>query len=125
MVMAGTPIMLTSSTGSLTLTIDEEGLGGWCQVHLLVSGVSRPLGAETLRYIASSLVSFLGEPRLKPGLRSVLGLSELHTSAYGEHLAEEVILHLQDADGTMFAKLVLAPAERSQWLQELSPYTSA
>lgn len=117
MVSANTPIKLSSSSGSLTLALDEKGVGGWCQVHLLVSGASRPLGAETLKYIAAHLASFLADT--SPGQRWVLSLSELHTSAYGEHVAGEAIIHFQDADAKMFAKLVLTPAEKSQWLQEM------
>jgi len=117
MVSAKTPIELSSSSGSLTLALDEKGVGGWCQVHLLVSGASRPLGAERLKYIAAHLASFLADT--SPGQRWVLSLSELHTSAYGEHVAGEAIIHLQDADAKMFAKLVLTPAEKSQWLQEM------
>lgn len=125
MVTAAPLVVLSSSNGSLTLTPDEKGLGAWCQVHLFVSGVSRPLGAERLKYIARSLVSFLEEPETRIGLRSVLGLSELHTCAYGEHVGGTVVLHLQDADAKMFAKLVLTPAEKSQWLETLSQHAGA
>ena len=123
MVTAATPIVLSSSSGSLTLTLDEKGFGAWCQVHLLVSGVSRPLGAERLEYIAGHLVSFLADTT--PSLRWVFSLSELHCSAYGEHLAGEAILHIQDAYAKWFAKLVLTPAEKSQWMQELLQHTGA
>jgi hypothetical protein len=123
MVTAATSIILSSSSGSLTLTPDEKGVGGWCQVHLLVSGVSRPLGAERVKYIASALLSFLKEPETKPGLRSVIGLSELHTCFYGEHVGAQAVVHLQDADAMMFAKLVLAPDQKKQWEQELSKHT--
>lgn len=47
-VSAASPIALGSSSGSLTLTLDENGVGGWCHVHLLVSGICTPLGAEAL-----------------------------------------------------------------------------
>ena len=123
MVNPTTPIVLSSSSGTLTVTLDDKGVGGWCQVHLVESGESRALGAEMLKYVASSLVSFLRDAEARPQLRSVLGLSELHTSAYGEHVAGEVVLHLQDANGKMFAKLVLTPAERARWMQALSQYT--
>lgn len=123
MVTVMSPIVLRSSSGILTITPDEKGVGGWCQAHLLLACESRPLGAETLRYIASSLVAFLTESETKQGLRSVLGLSELHTSAFGEHVAGRAVLHLQDADGKMFAKLVLTPTEKSQWMQELVVHT--
>ena len=125
MVTAATPIVLSSSSGSLTLTLDEKGADDWCQVHLLVSGVSRPLGAERLKYIASSLLSFLRKPDAKPGLRSVLGLYELHTCFYGEHIGGHAVIQLQDADAKWFAKLVLTPAEKSQWMQELSKHSGA
>ncbi len=52
-------------------------------------------------------------------------IPELHVSAYGEHVAGEAILHFQDADGRMFANLVLTRAEKNQWLQELLHYTGA
>ncbi len=117
MVSANLPIELSSSSGSLRLVPDEKGVGGWCQVHLLVSGANRPLGAETLKYITAHLASFLADT--SPGCRWVLSLSELHTSAYGEHVAGEAIIHLQDTDAKMLAKLVLTPAEKSQWLQEM------
>jgi len=124
MVTAMSPIILNSSSGDLTLTLDEKGVGGWCQVHLVVSDASRPLGAERLKYIASNLVSFLREPDTKSGLRSVLGLSEVHTCMYGEHVEGEAVIHLQDADAKMFAKIVLTPAEKSAWLEVLSQHTS-
>ena len=117
------PIELRSSDGSLILTLDEKGVGGWCQVHLVSSGVSRPLGAETMKYIASHLVSFLKETESTRGLRWVLNLSELHASAYGEHVQGETILHFQDANGKMFARLALTLAERKQWMETLSQYT--
>lgn len=116
-------VLLRSSSGDLTVTHDEQGIGGWCQVHLAVPGASRPLGAERLKYIVTHLSSFLANAT--SGLRWVLSLSERHTSAYGEHVAGEVILHLQDADGKMFAKVVLTEAEKKQWSDVLSQHTSA
>jgi hypothetical protein len=121
MVTATTPIVLSSSSGSLTLTLDEKGVGGWCQVHLLVSGVRRPLGAEGLKYIAVHLASFLTDT--SPGQRVVLSLSERHTSAYGEHIAGGAIIRLQDANAKWFAKLELTAAEMGQWMQELLQHT--
>jgi hypothetical protein len=121
MVTTTTPIVLNSLSGSLTLTFDERGVDEWCQVHLLLSGVCRPLGAERLKYIAAHLASFLADT--SPGQRWVFSLSELHTSAYGEHIAGEAILHLQNADAKMFAKLVLTAVEKSQWKLELSQHT--
>lgn len=123
MVTTAPSIVLSSSSGSLTLTLDETGVGGWCQVHLLASGVCRPLGAERLTYIAARLTSFLADTSL--GRHWVFSLSELHTSAYGEHVAGEAILHLRDADAKMFATLVITAAEKSQWLRELSQHTKA
>jgi hypothetical protein len=55
----------------------------------------------------------------------VFSLSERHTSAYGEHLAGEAILHLQDADGQVFARIVLTGAEKKQWLDLLSQHAGA
>ena len=118
MVTATPPIVLRTSGGSLTITPDKRI---WSQVHLTTPGASRPLGAESLEYIAGHLVSFLADTT--PSLRWVFSLSELHCSAYGEHLAGEAILHFQDADAKMLAKLVLTPAERSQWMLELSKHT--
>jgi hypothetical protein len=116
------PIVLSSSAGgNLTLTLDPKGLGGWCQVHLVVSDVDRPLGAERLKYVAASLASFLRESKTS-GIRSVFGLSELHTSAYGEQVGEEAVLHFQDRGGKMFAKLVLTSADKRQWLETLVQY---
>jgi len=111
-------IHLTTSSGSLTVSPDENGVGDWCQVHLLASGERQPLGAETLKYIAAHLRSFLEDS--SPGQRWVFSLSELHTSAYGEHLAEGATIHLHDADATMFARLVLTPAEITEWLSKMS-----
>jgi hypothetical protein len=119
------PIVLQSSTGSLTLTAAHEGVGGWCQVQLTQSSESRPLGAERLKYLAMSLVSFLKKDQATTGLRSIFGLSERHTCAYGEHVGEDAVLHLQDADGKMFAKLVITQTEKAQWVQELLQYTNA
>lgn len=59
------PLMLLScSSGALTFTYDEKGVGGWCKVHLVVSGVSRPLGAERLTYIVMRLLSFVSVQRI-------------------------------------------------------------
>jgi hypothetical protein len=124
MVTGSLIMLLSSSSGDLTVTFDEQGVGGWCQVHLLVSGVSEPLGAERLKYIVTHLSSFLAGTT--PGLRWVLSLSERHTSAYGEHVGEgEAILHLQDADAKVFAKLVLTRAEKKQWMEILSQHAGA
>jgi len=114
MVIAPPSIVLPSSSGGLTLTPDERA---WSQVYLTAPGVNRPLGAERLKYIAAHLVSFLADNRA--GRRWVLSLSELHTSTYGEHVGGEVALLLQDANGTMFRKLVLSGAEKNEWLQRL------
>jgi hypothetical protein len=122
MVSTMNPIELGSSSGRLALVLDEKGVGDWCQVHLLVAGASRPLGAATLRYVVAHLVSFLTDT--SPGVRWVLGLSELHTSAYGEHVAGGAIIHLQDADANMFAKLVISPGEKTQWLEQLSRHAA-
>jgi hypothetical protein len=118
MVTASPIVLLNSASGDLTVTYDQKGVGGWCQVHLLVSGVSRPLGAERLKYIVTHLLSFLADTA--PDLRCVLSLSERHTSVYGEHVGEEAILHLQDAEAKVFAKLPLNGAEKKQWLETLS-----
>lgn len=117
-----TPICLISSTGRLSITLDTRGVGGWSQVELVVAGQSRPLGAERLKYIASRLVSFLADASPTSELRSVLGLSELHTRAYGERDEGGAVLHLQDSNGKMFAKLVLTPDEARQWLDVLSAH---
>ena len=120
MVTANPIVVLSSSSGGLTITCDEQGLGGWCQVHLLVSGVSRPLGAERLKYLVARLSSFLTDTA--PGLRWVFSLSEQHTSAYGEQVADNGILHLQDADGEAFANLILTGTEKKQWRETLSQH---
>lgn len=102
--------------------LDDNGISGWCQVYLLTADASRPLGAERLKYISSSLLSFLRDDA-RSGLRSVLGLSELHICIYGEHIGQQAMLHIQDADANVFAKLVLTPDEKNQWLLELSKHT--
>ncbi len=112
------PIVLRASGGTLTIT---PGLQAWCQVHLVTPDISRPLGAESLEYVAAHLMAFLANAA--PGLRWVLSLSELHCSAYGEHVAQEAFLHLQDAEARMFAKIVVTSAEKSQWMDELSKHT--
>ena len=120
MVTADIAIVLASSSGSLTLALDEKGTGGWCQVHLLVAGVGRPLGAEQLKYIARHFTAFLADP--PPNQRWILSLSELHTSAYGQRVAGETIIELQDAEAKWFAKLVLTPAESTEWMRQLSQH---
>jgi hypothetical protein len=119
-VTVASPIVLGSSSGSLTLALDEEGVGGWYKVHLVAEGVGRQLGAERLKYIAKQLTSFLADP--SPGRRWILSLAELHTSAYGEHASGQAIIELQDADAKWFAKLVLTPAEKGEWLRQLSEH---
>lgn len=123
MVTNPTPLVLRSSSGNLILSLDEKGVGGWCQVHLEMPGIRRPLGAERLRYVATHLASFLAESSSTQ--RWVFSLSELHTSAYGEHVDGEAIIHLQDADAKMFAKLVLTPTERTEWIETLSQYADS
>ncbi len=123
MVNANAIVLRSSSSGDLTITYDEKGIGGWCQVHLLVSGIRQPLGAERLKYIVTHLSSFLAGTAT--GLRWVLSLSERHTSIYGEHVGVEAILHLHDADAKVFAKLVLTGAEKKQWRDMLSQHTGA
>jgi hypothetical protein len=118
MVSVPNPIVLSASSGSLSLTIDEDGVGGWCKVHLLTERTDRPLGAERVKYIATQLRSFLADS--SPSRRWVLSLAELHTSAYGEHAEGETIIELQDGNAKWFARLVLSPAERSEWIRELS-----
>jgi len=96
---------------------------GWSQVRLSAAGVTRPLGAETLEYIASKLTAFLSDTA--PGQRWVFSLSELHVSAYGDHVAGRVVLQFQDAEGRMFATLELTAAEMSEWKQIVSRHTGA
>lgn len=110
-------LTLTSASGSLTLTVDSQGEGGWCRVELVTSDAARPLGAERLSYVATRLTSFLQDA--SPGHRWVFSLSELHTSAYGEHYDGTVTLELQDASAITFAVLTLSPAERTEWLDRL------
>jgi hypothetical protein len=117
LVAVASPIVLSTLSGGLTLTLDEEGVGGWCKVHLNIEGVDRELGAESLTYIATQLRSFLEDAR--PGRRWILALAELHTSAYGEHVPGKAIIDLQDGDATWFAKLVLTPTEKGEWMREL------
>jgi hypothetical protein len=112
---------LVSSSGSLTLEHDPHGVGGWCQVYLVVEGARRPLGAETARTITTLITSFLTDP--SSGQRWVSSLSERHTSVYGEHDGN-VVLRFQDAHAKWFATLVLTPVEMSQWLVELSKHSA-
>jgi hypothetical protein len=121
-VTGASPIVLRSSSGSLALTVDEEGIGGWCKVQLLMGDVGRPLGAERLKYIATQIRAFLGDS--SPSRRWILSLSELHTSAYGEHAAGETVIELQDANAKWFAKLVLTPTEKGEWMRELSEHVT-
>ena len=60
------PIVLNSPSGSLAITTDERGVGGWCQVHLTQLGVSRLLGAERLKY---SVVCNESMPGFQSGTR--------------------------------------------------------
>ena len=112
------PLVLNSASGSLALTQDENGVGGWCQVHLATSGVRRFLGAETLGSIAKKLLAFLANRSSGP--RWIFSLAELHTSVYGAHLAGESVLRFQDATGSIFAELVLKPSEAEAWIPLLS-----
>lgn len=120
MVTVTGPIVLDSSSGSLVLSLDEEGVGGWCRVQLLVEGTGRPLGAERLKHIAEQLKSFLADA--SPGRRWIFGLSELHTSAYGEHCPHETIIDLQDGNAKWFARLELTPDEKHAWMLKLSKH---
>lgn len=109
--------LLTSASGALSLSLDEHG---WCQVHLRASGTRRRLGAERLSYIAAHLARFLTDT--SPGQRWVFSLSELHMSAYGEHVDGGVLVHFQDSSANVFASLTLTLDEKTEWVQELSRY---
>jgi hypothetical protein len=113
-VTATEPVVLTSASGTLTLALDEKGIGGWCQARLLAAG------AERLMYIAAQLAAFLADSA--PGQRWIFSLSELHTSAYGEHVDGATIIALQDSDAKWFATLLLTSGERSEWLRQSSRY---
>ena len=117
--MSREPIVLESSTGSLWLTLDEHGVAQWCQVQLVENGVARALGAESRPIIANRLAAFLASDHT-PGLRWVLSLAELHTSFYGEYVADDTTLRLQDGNAQWIATLVLTPAERQRWLEQLA-----
>jgi hypothetical protein len=110
-------MVLTAGGGSLRLTTNEES---WCQVSLVTTGETRPLGAELLSYVASHLVSFLSERRT--GRQWVFTLAELHVAAYGEHLPEGVLFHFMDAEAKFFATLALSSAQQAKWLEALSPH---
>jgi hypothetical protein len=110
-----TPILLRTSTATLEIHPNEHA---WSEVQLTTSGMSRPLGAETLKYLTTHIRAFLSDPT--PGQRWVLSLSELHVSVYGEHLAEGAVLHFQNAHAKMFADVVITDAEKTQWIQELT-----
>lgn len=110
-----TPILLRTSTATLKIHPNEDA---WSQVQLTTVGMSRPLGAETLKYLTTHIRAFLSDPA--PGERWVLSLSELHVSVYGEHLAEGAVLHSQDAHAKLFADVAITAAEKNQWIQELT-----
>ena len=110
-----TPILLRTRTATLEIHPNEHG---WSQVQLTTAGMSRPLGAETLKYLTTRIRAFLSDPA--PGQRWVLSLSELQVSVYGEHLTEGAVLHFQDANAKMFADVVITDAAKKQWIQELS-----
>jgi hypothetical protein len=113
------PILLASGDVTLTITLDERGVGGWAQVALVSAGVRRPLGAERLSYLAARLVAFLSDP--VPSSRWVASLAERHTSAYGEHVEGGAVLRLQDRDGEEFTKVMVTTAEGREWLAALTP----
>ena len=51
MVAPATTIVLGSSSGNLTITIDGQGVGEWCHVHLLVPGT----GEETITAVGQKI----------------------------------------------------------------------
>lgn len=122
MVIAKPHVELRSASGTLLIAVDALGVGGWCQVQLIAAGGTRPLGAEQWKYISAHLSSFLADT--SPGQRWVFSLAERHTSAYGEHVAGAAVLHLEDADGRIFARLVLSSAEIDQWLHDMANFSS-
>lgn len=123
MVTVITPITLKSSGSTLILTVDAEGVGGWCNMELRVEGATIRLGAERLEYIADHLRSFLADA--SPGSRWIFSLSELHTSAYGEHGAGGATIQLTDAKAKSLARLVLTADEKNEWMRQLAaPYDS-
>lgn len=112
-----TSLRLDTASGSLRVIVDSDGVGDWCQVHLVGPTADRPLGAERRAYLVARLTAFLADPT--PGLRWVFSLAERHTSAYGEHAADHVMLHLQDASATWIGSLHLTTHDRDAWLQLL------
>jgi hypothetical protein len=114
------PIQLRTSTAGLMIEANEEA---WSQVRIIEAGKSRLLGAETLKYITTHFLDFFSDRT--PGLRWVLSLSEVHIAVYGEHFRESTVLHLQDKDANMFARLVISDDERKKWIQELTRWKPA
>jgi hypothetical protein len=110
-------IVLRCSNGGLAIALDPQGVGGWSQVHLLHGESSRPLGAERIKYISAQLTSFLTD--CASGRRWVLSLSELHGSLYGEHIGDDAILYVQDADANIAATLKLTSKEKAKWMSDL------
>jgi len=94
----------------------------WREGRFVAAGTSRPLGAETLEYIARHLLDFLSDRT--PGLRWVLSRAEVHVSMHGEPFPERTTLHLQDKDANLFAELAIVDDEKKLWIQELARHMS-
>lgn len=106
-------LVLFSRSGSLAFDAHADGVGDWCQVHVLASGVRRLLGAEGLQVLAGRLAAFLADA--SPAQRWIFSVSEPHGAAYGEHFVDRVIISFQDHHGNMFAALTLTPTEVLRW----------
>jgi hypothetical protein len=111
------PLALRGKNGELRFTRDTAGTGGWCHVVLIADGIERPLGAERQKYITDQFLRFFSETSID--VRWILSLSELHSSLYGCDSGEDVIIHIQDANGSSVCKLVLSQVEKASWIQEL------
>jgi len=115
-------VALPCANGALLIGAGTPTAGGdrWCPVYLMMGGVRRPLGAQTLKYLRKRLETFLDAP--PEALACVFALSELHTCGYGEFRQAELRLKLQDRNAVFFATLVLAASDRETWHERLAAF---
>lgn len=115
-------VSLPCVEGALLIGAGTRTVGGdrWCPVFLVMGGVRRPLGAQTLSYLRKHLEAFLNAP--PEALACVFALSELHTSGYGELWQDKLTLKLQDRNALFFATLVLAASNREIWHERLAAF---
>lgn len=122
MVIGNASFVLRSASASLVVTPVDPSRNDWSQIELHQGSTIRPLGAASIAYLLTYLGNFLRVP--SPQERWIATISERHTTLYGAHIDEGVVIRLQDAEAQFFATITLTSGEVREWMHELSQHAS-